>query len=609
MLESILNEKNLRTLLIKLIELRPKNFIHYFTNEKYSKYELKRRVDDAVPLLKDDCYTLLTKIYWIVNDITDFPKCENDGKPLYGQNVKKLKTGYGKIRACCRQCAAIVHQARREASNIRKYGYANPFQFKKDEITHKNIEKYGNACPANNKEIRMKIIEDNVSKYGVEHYQSTTEFKEKQKTTNLEKYGVMCSLQSTDAKEKTKRTNLRKYGCEDYRTSERFQINKRKNLIKKYGEDYRQILWGGKGNYGQRKRAYQFMLNSSKVIPLFEESDYVNAPDDKMFEFECKNCHGRFLSGWDNGKTRKKCPHCEFNGGISKVEHDLFEFIRSIYSGKIMTNNRLVISPLELDEYLPDMKLAIELDGLYWHNDDVKPDYRYHLNKTDMCEKQGIQLIHVFDSEWEQKQDIVKSRLKNLLGVYDKTIYARKCEIRIVKKNESRCFQNINHIQGSVNSAVSIGLFYNNELISLMTFSKCRFDKKHEWELLRFCNKLGYHIPGAAGKLLKYFEKTYSPKSLVSYADRRWSCGKLYKALGFNFIHNSNPNYWYFKQNSLLLESRVKYQKHKLPNLLENFDPDKTEVENMRENGYFRIFDCGNMVFEKIYPDIAINVN
>jgi hypothetical protein len=136
-----------------------------------------------------------------------------------------------------------------------------------------------------------------------------------------------------------------------------------------------------------------------------------------------------------------------------------------------------------------------------------------------------------------------------------------------------------------------------------MTFGKCRFDKKHEYELLRFCNKLGYHIPGSASKLLKYFEKNYNPKSLISYADRRWSQGKLYKSLNFKFIKNILPNYWYLKNNNTSkLFSRIKYQKHKLKNILENFDESKTEVENMKANGYNRIFDCGNMVFEKIYP-------
>ena len=116
--------------------------------------------------------------------------------------------------------------------------------------------------------------------------------------------------------------------------------------------------------------------------------------------------------------------------------------------------------------------------------------------------------------------------------------------------------------------------------------------------MLRFCNKLGYHVVGAASKLLKFFEKTYMPKSLVSYADRRWSQGRLYKALGFTLKHASSPNYWYWK-NTNTLESRIKYQKHKLKDILEIYDENLSEAENMKNNGYHTIYDCGNLVFEK----------
>ena len=135
-----------------------------------------------------------------------------------------------------------------------------------------------------------------------------------------------------------------------------------------------------------------------------------------------------------------------------------------------------------------------------------------------------------------------------------------------------------------------------------MTFGKPRFDKKHEWELLRFCNKLGYHIPGSASRLLKYFERNFKPVSLVSYADRRWSQGKVYEKLGFTFSHKSDPNYWYFKNNDVSrIFSRVNFQKHKLKTKIKVFDIMLSEYENMKANGYNRIFDCGNLVYEKIY--------
>ena len=136
-----------------------------------------------------------------------------------------------------------------------------------------------------------------------------------------------------------------------------------------------------------------------------------------------------------------------------------------------------------------------------------------------------------------------------------------------------------------------------------MTFGKCRFDKRHEWEMLRFCSKLNTRVVGGAGKLLRHFEKNLCPKSLVTYADRRWSQGRLYNALGFDFVENSPPGYFYVK--GCRRYSRVKFQKHKLNDQLESFDPSKTEVQNMKDNGYFRVFDCGNMVFEKVYSGVV----
>jgi len=160
-------------------------------------------------------------------------------------------------------------------------------------------------------------------------------------------------------------------------------------------------------------------------------------------------------------------------------------------------------------------------------------DKMYHLDKTLVCESKGIHLIHVFENEWHMKQDIVKSRLKDLLGSYEKTIFARRCEVREVNSVTSREFQERTHLQGSVNAKVNLGLFDSNQLVALMTFGKPRFNKKYEWELLRFSTELGHHVPGGASKLLKHFERNYNPKSLISYADRRWSQGKLYEALGF----------------------------------------------------------------------------
>ena len=254
----------------------------------------------------------------------------------------------------------------------------------------------------------------------------------------------------------------------------------------------------------------------------------------------------------------------------------------------------------ELDIYIPDRKLAFEYDGLYWHKDNgCGNDRNRHLFKTELCESKGIHLVHIFENEWLNKRSIVESRIKNLLGVFDKIVYARKCEVKEVPSKDSFEFQNMNHIQGGVHSSVNIGLYYEDELISLMTFSKPRFNKKYDWELVRFCNKIGYHVPGAASRLLKHFERQYNSRSISSYADRRWSIGNLYSKFGFKPVPTSKPNYWYIVDGEL--ESRVKYQKHKLNSILEHFDSSKSEWDNMKDNGFNRIFDCGNLVFLKMF--------
>ena len=350
---------------------------------------------------------------------------------------------------------------------------------------------------------------------------------------------------------------------------------------------------------------------AARINSTFDFSKYEIIKYPKLFNAEplvikCKKCGHE--SEWivNNGMASRlneipMCKHCEYRANWEETE--FYEYISSIYDGEIIhgKGSRKIIPPYELDIYLPDLKLAFEYDGVYWHNDLIKEGRNYHLRKTEKCAESGIRLVHVFSSDWILNKNITKSRIKNLLGIYDRKIFARKCHVETVSNTLSREFQRANHLQGPINAKVNLGLFFNNELVALMTFGKCRFDKKHEWEMLRFCCKLGYHIPGAAGKLLKHFEKIYKPKSLVSYADRRWSQGELYNALGFEFVKNSPPNYWYFKTRTNILLSRINFQKHKLANVLDNYDPLKSEAKNMKANGYFRIFDCGNMVFEKTY--------
>jgi very-short-patch-repair endonuclease len=347
-------------------------------------------------------------------------------------------------------------------------------------------------------------------------------------------------------------------------------------------------------------------INKLQESINIDKYDIVKLPEKMSSDsliIKCKNCGKE--SDWivKDGMLadihyKHLCRSCETNHSVA--EESVLSFIQSIYNNEIVykLGSRKIIPPYELDIYLPDKKLAIEFDGLYWHSAD-KVSRSYHLNKTKLCEEQNIQLIHIFEDEWLYNTNIVKNRLCNLLGIYSKVIYARKCEVREVPNKLAKEMLNRNHIQGNVNAVINLGLYYEDELVSIMTFGKSRYNKKYEWELLRFCNEGIYHVIGGASKLLKYFERTFKPKSLLSYADRRWSKGNLYSKLGFELIGSSAPNYWYFRKN--VRESRINYQKHKLKDKLPIFSEELSEYENMKNNGYNRIYDCGNLVFIKQY--------
>lgn len=281
---------------------------------------------------------------------------------------------------------------------------------------------------------------------------------------------------------------------------------------------------------------------------------------------------------------------------VSNIEKEVANFIASIYSGNILLSDRTILeSGLELDIVIPGLKIAIEVDGLYWHSEEYKSK-DYHLEKTLEAQSKGYRLIHIFENEWMSKQEIVKIRLRHILGVSKDRVYARKCKAREISWKEAKEFLEKYHIQGSAPSSVNIGLFdQTNELVYVQTYSKARFTKDCEWELIRAASK--YTVVGAVSKALKYFLKVYNPNSIISYCDIRWNTGESYEKAGFLLSHVSDPNYWYFN-NAYSLYSRLAFQKHKLVTKLSNFDPNLTEKENMYNNGYKRIYDCGNLVFK-----------
>lgn len=265
---------------------------------------------------------------------------------------------------------------------------------------------------------------------------------------------------------------------------------------------------------------------------------------------------------------------------ISKGEKELANWLSE--KVEVLENDRTLLNGKELDVYIPEKKVAIEFDGLYWHSSQCK-EKNYHYEKFDKCRKLGVRLIHVFEDEWRDKQEIVKSLILSAIGVYEKKYFARKCTVKEIEKSIAREFLEANHINGYVNCSKAYGLFNGTELLQVITVGKNRFSKEKKLELLRMATKLNTQVVGGFSKLLKDAGIT----EIESYVDNRLFNASGYTSSGWAVLGETHISYYYTNFESRF--NRMKFQKAKLPQVAEN------DTEEMRANalGYFRIYDCG----------------
>lgn len=289
------------------------------------------------------------------------------------------------------------------------------------------------------------------------------------------------------------------------------------------------------------------------------------------------------------------CPKC--TSYCSSYEIEIQNFLKE-HGIQIESSVRYKKDIKEIDILSEEQKIAIEFNGLYWHSDLFKVK-SYHLDKMVKINNLGYRLINIFEDEWIFKKDLCKSMLLNAFKKTPDKIFARKCSVKEVSYDNSKKFLEENHIQGNCVSKYRYGLFFNDELVSVMTFGKnrlCLNNKRNdgEYELLRFCSKKFTNVVGGASKLFSHFVKNVSPSHITSYCDNRWGTGSLYLNLGFEKTKKTTPNYFYFK--GLKRFNRFSFRKNVL--VAEGADKNKTEREIMAEKGYLTIHDCGCCKFE-----------
>lgn len=576
--------------------------------------------------------------YIFNNNLEEIPRC------YCGKPVKFQSMGRGYAKTCSKQCnnRSKENNNKRKQTFLKKYGCECPFSSNiiKEKIkkTKSNNNSFGSYYYSMQNDIPQNFIPD-ISKHellkilknlggsvfyrkpnlmdSLKYYifKNGIDFKKiytaaeaffifKNNITNIpicecgkrvnfnnfeQRYlkfcGSVCAGQSLNVIRKREETFLHKYGVKNFSHTSKFQTTVVNEM---------------------RTKAYNTAIEkfSNIIKPRFNKDMFKGKYKEHIYDWVCLRCNKNFSSSFFSSTTDHPiCPNCD------PKYSDLELFVKNILDKNGIffehKNRKILSSKKELDFYLEKYNLGIEINGLYFHNESMCSN-DYHLKKTEDAESQGLQLIHIFTDEIYNTPKIVESRIKNILKLNRYKIFARRCEIRNIDAKITQKFLDKYHIQGSLKSPIRLGMFFKNRLVAVMTFSSLRNSLGHkvkeigEYEMTRFCTISNFNIIGGASKILKYFEKKYNPKKLISYADRRWSKGNLYKILGFSFSHNTNPNYFYTRDFENRLH-RFGFQKHLLSKKLENFDPNKTEHQNMLDHGFVRIYDCGSMKFEKTY--------
>jgi predicted nucleic acid-binding Zn ribbon protein len=536
----------------KLIESWPKRWRTRRAAENSDLIEFLNASYPNVPLnIQLDCLVSGTSPYCVV--------C---AKPL-----KLARNG-----TCSRECMAVILSQNSDQriekykdTMIERYGVDNVRKIPGmgDRIKNTMLEKYGALVSDKSRESARSRASD-LNKRGRE--------------TLKAKYGVDNPGQLPDHGDKVKATMFEHFGVQHYTMTDEYQESLAQKRIDRFGS---------------------MCPNSIEVIGTtddLEKQEIFDGPC-KVIHFKCLICNTTEelpseTFKWRIRSTGTSCQKCSGISTGSLKEQEVRDFLTNSLGLEVKSNQRILEGGLEIDILIPSLNIGIEFDGLFWHND-LRLDPKYHANKTKLAAERGIRLIHIFEDEWIHRRAIVESRLRSLTKKIDRVIHARKCEIRSVSPLDERVFLEDNHIQGYSKSSVKLGLYYNEQLVSLMTFSRPNASKGQRrsdggWELLRFCSLKNTIVVGGASKLFKRFVNENNPITVLSFADSRWSVGDLYRSLNFDSAGHTSINYWYIDVKKGRRLHRYGLRKNS------SDDQTLTEYENRLKQGYLRIWDCGS---------------
>lgn len=501
---------------------------------------------------------------------------------ICGKQFEINVRGYSDKKTCSDECRYLSAAQNKDIEamkcNIKKtlmerYGVENPMQIPgvKDKINSTCEQKYGKPWYTQTDAYNQSVQATCMQKYGVTHPLKAKGVRDEIKATNKQKYGAECVFQSDVIKDRIRDTNLIRYGVANPLQNSDVKAKLVQTNQTKYGANSYTASW---------EHRESLMLDPSKALDYKEFLDNPEGFISSHFDHKPNYAELTIALGVSQHSietflsSENKLDIVE-QKVLSYFEEELVAILLNIKPDlKLERHNRCIIAPYELDVYLPEYRLAIEMNPTGTHNSTydihgTEPlPANYHRMKTDMCESQGIQLFHIFGYEWHHKKNIIVSMLRNLIGCSDK-LYGHSCTCKKISAKEAKNFLEETHLKGYVDSNIHYGLYHNDELVQVMAIKytdRC--------ELTRLASKLNTCVVGGASKLFKQFISEYNPTDIITTSDRAYASSKLYYTLGFKEVSiNDEQGVWIRNSDNQAIDaSEVTQQMIDLHRCVQVFD-------------------------------------
>lgn len=536
---------------------------------------------------------LVQRLYCILYEVTSIPKCVCGNKLPIGidKQAKYYKKG-GFAKFCSIKCSS---ENARKLSSKKYGGHHMKDQSVREKIKQTNKKRYGSEHIFTSERFKEKVKETSLQKYGVDDFRSSEEVKQKRIETVKERYGVDNIFQLEETKEQLKRSLEETYGVDNPLKSPEILKKVQNTCLINNGfkhplqneEILERVISTNQKRYGHDN--YSKIHFTDKIVETLTNKEILS---DLYEQYQCSRkiaevigigSHRTVLQAMTALGIDRKSSY-----SVSSKELEIRNFLEENNINYI-PNDRSLISPKECDIIIPEHKIAIEFNGMFWHSFEMKGDRNYHQNKSLEVLDKGYRIVHVYEDWWEQKSEVIKSKILHMCGNSTERYYARKCSVVKLNKQEYFPFLEKTHIQGSRDAKYYYGLMYMGKLVSVLGLND---SSGEEYEVIRYAS---LNCIGGFGKLLKSFIRKHNPSVIHTYVSLDYGNGNMYEKNGFVYDGMTNPNYFYYDGKR---HSRNKFMKHKLKEKLEKYDESLTEYQNMRNNGFLRIYDAGSLRYK-----------